>query len=126
MVESPIPHMFYVFVLLKELQSSYFQSSTKRNRNVSIWLGMSFVKKKRSYNIWSTLFKYENKNIDSIHNCLKNDDTNIWQKLIVIKVSIFGTFLKRYLTSHAKISLFKQITGRVEGPPVAIFLALEI
>ena len=125
MVESPIPHMFYVFVLLKELQSS-FQSSTKCNRNVSIWLGMGFVKKKRSYNIWSTLFKYENKNIDSIHNCLKNDDTNIWQKLIVIKVSIFGTFLKRYLMSHAKISLFEQITGRVEGPPVAIFLALEI
>ena len=77
-------------------------------------------------NIWSKLFKYENKNIDSIHNCLKNDDTNIWQKLIVIKVTIFGTFLKRYLTSHAKISLFEQITGRVEGPPVAIFLALEI
>ena len=28
------------------------------------------------------MFKYENKNIDSIHNCLKNDDTYIWQKLI--------------------------------------------
>ena len=26
-------------------------SSTKRNSNVSIWLGMGFVKNKRSYNI---------------------------------------------------------------------------
>ena len=57
-------------------------SSTKRNRNVSIWLEVGFVKKKRSYNIWLTLFKKESKDIGKIHNCLKNDDTNIWQKLI--------------------------------------------
>ena len=57
-------------------------SSTKRNPNVSIWLGIGFVKNKRSYNICLTLFKNENKNIGNIHNLLKNDDTNIWQKLI--------------------------------------------